>query len=144
MTGFTIRPDGPFSLQQSVEFGFGQRHSERYDGTMRLAFVADSWDTQVGVVLRQDDAGVHGEITGPADPAVVQGQVARMLSLDHDATVFEQVGERDPVIGRLQALRPGLRPPLFHSPYEAAIWAVISTRRPAVPAARHRRGRPRG
>jgi DNA-3-methyladenine glycosylase II len=41
------------------------------------------------------------------------------------------VGERDPVAGRLMALLPGLRPPLFHSPYEAAAWSVLSARRPA-------------
>jgi DNA-3-methyladenine glycosylase II len=34
----------------------------------------------------------------------------------------------------LQQHRPGLRPPLFHSPYEAAVWAIISTRRPAAAA----------
>jgi DNA-3-methyladenine glycosylase II len=28
------------------------------------------------------------------------------------------------------ALRPGLRPPLFHSPYEAAAWSILSARRP--------------
>jgi DNA-3-methyladenine glycosylase II len=26
---------------------------------------------------------------------------------------------------------PGLRPPLFYSPYEAAVWSVLSARRPA-------------
>ena len=43
---------------------------------------------------------------------------------------FVAVGERDPVIGRLQAAAPGLRPPLFYSPYEAAAWCVLSARRP--------------
>jgi DNA-3-methyladenine glycosylase II len=42
------------------------------------------------------------------------------------------------VIGRLQAIRPGLRPPLFHSPYEAAVWAILSTRRPAAVATKAR------
>ena len=41
------------------------------------------------------------------------------------------VGQRDPVSGRLQAAAPGLRPPLFYSPYEAAAWSVLSARRPA-------------
>jgi DNA-3-methyladenine glycosylase II len=134
MTGFTIRPEGAFSLRESVEFGFGQRHSETFSGVMRLAFCTDDYDEQVGVVLRQDEGGVHAEISGETDLAVVERQVARVLSLDHDATVFEQIGERDPVIARLQRARPGLRPPLFHSPYEAAVWAIISTRRPAAVA----------
>ncbi len=55
----------------------------------------------------------------------------RILSLDHDGSAFLQVGQRDPVIERLQALAPGLRPVLFHSPYEAAAWSVLSARRPA-------------
>lgn len=138
MTGFSIKPRGAFSLRESVEFGFGQRQAETYAGTMRLAFCLDGYDQQVGVVLRQDTDGVHGdvrgEIHGDADPVAVQRQVARILSLDHDGTVFEQIGERDPVIARLQRRRPGLRPPLFHSPYEAAVWAIISTRRPAAVA----------
>ena len=37
-----------------------------------------------------------------------------------------------PVIGRLHAAAPGLRPPLFYSPYEAAMWSVLSARRPAA------------
>ncbi len=54
-----------------------------------------------------------------------------MLSLDHDAGGFAAVGERDPVIGALQRAAPGLLPPLFYSPYEAAVWSVLSARRPA-------------
>ena len=41
------------------------------------------------------------------------------------------VGARDPVIGRLQEVAPGLLPPLFYSPYEAAVWSIVSARRPA-------------
>jgi DNA-3-methyladenine glycosylase II len=134
MTGFTITPVGAFSLQESVEFGFGQRHSERFAGVMRLAFCVDGTEEQVGVVLHQDDAGVHGVVEGTAPLDAVRGQVARVLSLDHDGTVFEEIGGRDPVIARLQRLRPGLRPPLFYSPYEAAVWAVLSTRKPAQQA----------
>ena len=33
---------------------------------------------------------------------------------------------------QLQRLAPGLRPPLFHSPYEAAAWSIISARRNAT------------
>ena len=72
---------------------------------------------------------VHGP--AGADLGRVRGQVARVLSLDHDGREFSRVGERDPVIGRLQAAAPGLRPPLFYSPYEAAAWCVLSARRPA-------------
>jgi DNA-3-methyladenine glycosylase II len=59
----------------------------------------------------------------------VRAQVARVLSLDRDGAAFARIGERDPVIARLLAAAPGLRPPLFYSPYEAAAWAVLSVRR---------------
>ena len=58
-------------------------------------------------------------------------QTSRILSVDVDATGWDALGRRDALIGRLQAARPGLRPPLFHSAYEALCWAVLSARRPA-------------
>ena len=61
-----------------------------------------------------------------------------MLSLDHDARDFALTGRRDPVMRRLQLAAPGLRPPLFHSPYEAAAWSVLSARRPQRQMARVR------
>lgn len=48
------------------------------------------------------------------------------------------MGVRDPVIGGLQRIHHGQRPVLFHSPYEAAAWAIISARRPAQTAAKTR------
>ncbi|MBV9047008.1 MAG: hypothetical protein JOY58_01990 [Solirubrobacterales bacterium] len=66
------------------------------------------------------------------------GQIARILSLDHDGEQFRAVGERDPVIGALQRIHPGQRPVLFHSPYEGAAWSIISARRRAAQAARVR------
>jgi DNA-3-methyladenine glycosylase II len=39
--------------------------------------------------------------------------------------------DHDPLLRQAYAGRPGLRPPLFHSAYEALIWAVLSARRPA-------------
>lgn len=132
MTTFTIKPSGLFSLRESAMFGFGQRHAEVFDGRMRLAFCVDGYREQVGVVVSQDADGVHCTVAEPvADVDVVRAQVARMLSLDHDGLAFADVGRRDPVIGALQRVAPGLRPPLFHSPYEAAAWSVLSARRPA-------------
>ncbi len=131
---FSITPSGPFSLAEAATFGFGQRDGHGWDGVMRLAFCLDGYQEQVGVEVRQDDdAVVHATVHGPAgiDTAAVRRQVARVLSLDHDGAEFLRVGQRDPVIGRLQAAAPGLRPPLFYSPYEAAAWSVLSARRPA-------------
>lgn len=134
---FTLVPKGPFSLEEAALFGFGQRHHSTFDGTMRLAFCQDGFRAQVGVGLTQEPGpagAVHGQIAGvagQADPEAVAAQVARVLSLDHDATGYVALGGTDPVLARLLAVAPGLRPPLFHSPYEAAFWVVLSSRRPA-------------
>lgn len=129
-TTTTIEPLGPYELRESATFGFGHRMDPSFDGVMRTAFCVDGHADAAGVEIRQDGAGVHVTVHGPADPDRVTSQVARMLSLDHDGTGFVAVGARDPVIGLLQAAAPGLRPPQFHSPYEAAAWSVLSARRP--------------
>lgn len=131
---FTISPRGSFSLAAAATLGFGQRNDPGFDGVMRLAFCVDGYRDHAGVEVRQDDAGdVHCVVHASprADRDAVRRQVARVLSLDHDGEGFVRVGRRDPVIGRLQAAAPGLRPPSFYSPYEAAAWSVLSARRPA-------------
>ncbi len=109
---------------------------------MRLAFPVDGGAGYAGAVLRQrsPDGPVSVELqtAGSADEDRALRQIARVVSLDHDGEEFARVGERDPVIGRLQRAHPGQRPVLFHSPYEAAAWSIISARRPASQAARVR------
>ncbi|MGI8881505.1 MAG: DNA-3-methyladenine glycosylase family protein [Jatrophihabitans sp.] len=64
--------------------------------------------------------------------------MCRFLSLDIDARGWAAVADRDPVIVDAQQQLPGLRPCGFHSPYEAAAWAVLSQRIRIVQAARIR------
>jgi DNA-3-methyladenine glycosylase II len=143
---FAITLVGEFSLAESALFGFGQRmrpagvgaRVPQFDGVMRLAFCLDGYHDQVGVELRQDERVVHAVVHGPGELDAIQRQVARVLSLDHDAREFAEVGQRDLVIGRLQRAAVGLRPPLFYSPYEAAVWSVLSARRPGWQMARVR------
>src|SRR6185312_423664 len=78
------------------------------------------------------------ELTGDGPAERVVGQVARVLSVDVDASGYDALCARDPLVGLLQRARPGLRPPLFHSAYEAACWAVLSAQRPAAQMARVR------
>jgi DNA-3-methyladenine glycosylase II len=130
---FVITPRGPFSLQEASTFGFGHRDESGWDGVMRLAFGVDGYGQYAGAELRQDGReAVHVVVHGrDVDLDTVRRQVERVVSLDHDGAAFLAVGERDPVIGRLQAAAPGLRPVLFYSPYEAAAWSVLSARRSA-------------
>ena len=126
----SIPTRGPFSLEELALFGFGHRQERSFDGVMRMAFRVDGdLERAVGVEVRQRGEDLDLTVFGHADPDVVAPQVARILSCDHDAKGFAELGRRDPVIGALQQAAPGLRPALFYSPYEAAVWSVISARR---------------
>ncbi len=121
---------GAFSLREAALFGFGHRAERTFDGVLRLAFcVDDDYQTTAGVAIRQEGDVLVMTIESAADPWVVAAQAARVVSADHDGRGFAELGARDPVIGALQAVAPGLRPVLFRSPYEAAAWSVISARR---------------
>jgi DNA-3-methyladenine glycosylase II len=141
MDHFEIVPRGPFSLEAAANFGFGGSiGAPPFDGCMRLAFVVDGLREQCAVALRQrDDDVIEGDVIGGAGADAVSAQVARILSLDHDGEAWLAVGERDPVMGGLQRRYRGLRPVLFHSPYEAAAWSIVSARRPQQQAALVRR-----
>ena len=109
----------------------GPGDGELDDRVVRLAFLVDDWSGYAGVVLRQDGGGtVRGKIveSTAVDPDRVRAQAARILSLDHDGSGYAALGERGPVVADLQRASGWLRPVLFHSPYEAACWAVISAR----------------
>ena len=123
---------GRFDLRQSIGFGFGSQVPET-GSMMRLAFVLDGYAEQAGVAVTQPGPDlVRFAITGDVDPEAAAGQAARILSLDEDATAYDRMVDRDPVLSQVYAVRPGLRPPLFSSAYEALVWAVLSARRPAA------------
>ena len=100
---------------------------------MRLAFVLDGYAVQAGVAVTQPAPDlVRFDVVGDVDPERAAAQAARVLSLDEDATGYDRMVDRDPVLRAAYAARPGLRPPLFHSAYEALVWAVLSARRPVA------------
>jgi DNA-3-methyladenine glycosylase II len=135
---FELRPVGPYSLAASVRFleGFAPAAYEGHEeGHLHLAFVADGGEDVAGVCVREEGGVILGEVSGDAGVEVVKRQVERILSLDVDGSAFPEVGQRDPVVGMLQARYPGLRPVCFYSPYEAAAWALIGQRIRIVQAA---------
>jgi DNA-3-methyladenine glycosylase II len=138
LTKFTIQPDTAFSLAAAAAFEFGPKTGRPTSagGEMRLAFAADDMYHHAGVRLTQDPGGtIMVTVDTAGDPEVVLSQVRRVLSLDHEGVPWAEVGARDPVIGALQRDHEGLRPVLFHSPYEAAAWSIISARRYRAQAA---------
>jgi DNA-3-methyladenine glycosylase II len=131
MERFALHPRGPYALAASIRFleGFTPAaYASAVPGHLHLAFVMEDSTGATGVCVRQAGEDVIGEVVGRSDVGAVRAQVARILSLDIDGSDFLLVGQRDPVIGSLQARYRGLRPVLFNSPYEAAAWALIGQR----------------
>ena len=99
-----LRPQGPYSLGESARFleGFAPAAHEGADaeGHLHLAFCVEGDWAPVGVCLREEASAVTAEIWGPADPNAVGAQLARILSLDVEASEFTAVAERDPVVGQ--------------------------------------------
>jgi DNA-3-methyladenine glycosylase II len=147
MVEFTIEPRGRFSLSAAQRFlgGFTPASGTFTDEADRLtmAFPVDGWSGSAAAVVWQDGERIHGEaVVSTPDVSIesVKGQVARTLSLDHDGAGWDEVGRRDPVIGRLQAEFDHLRPVCFYSPYEAAVQAIIGQRISMRQAARIKLG----
>jgi DNA-3-methyladenine glycosylase II len=144
----TTEVSGPWSLATCRRFWEGftpsalkeQAAGEQQDGADRLSTVfrvdAD-WSAAAAVVTQHGQQATIA-VTGDGDLDAAAAQVCRFLALDVDAAGWPAVGRRDPVIADAQRLLPGLRPCGFHSPYEAAAWAVLSQRLRIVAAARLR------
>lgn len=128
----TMHVDGPFSLAAAASFGFGPNTGRPFPDAdlMRLTFVTDDLKHHVGAVLSQaPDGSLEVEVSADGDQAAALAQIRRILSIDADPSGWLAAGRADPVLGGVQAALPGLRPVLFHSPYEAAAWAVLAQRR---------------
>ncbi len=130
---FEIVPSGSFSLKESAAFLGGWppagERGTRWSGHLHLAFVPEGELDAAGVCLQQRDDSVVGEVFGETVAIeAVRAQAAQILSLDVDGAGFAAVGHRDAVVAGLQARYPGFRPVNFLSPYEAAVWALISQR----------------
>ncbi len=132
MTPFTIEPLGRFSLAAAQDFAGGFAAGIGAHGTatgLLMTFPVEGWRDSTAVdVWQTPDGRVHGEAHGSEDVDTVRRQAARSLSIDHDGRGWADVGERDPVLGALQAQYDWLRPVCFYSAYEAATSFVIGQR----------------
>lgn len=133
---------GPWSLAASRTFweGFAPAAlaSQRGAAELRTVFLVDGDWSRAAATVRQDGAAARITVAGDGDLDAAATQTARFLSVDVDGRGWPDVGGRDPVIGAAQRRLPGLRPCGFHSPYEAAAWAVLSQRIRITQAARLR------
>lgn len=133
---------GPWSLDTSRRFWEGFTPAalagQSAGSGLRTVFRAEGDWTRASVEVTQAGATARLMVSGDGDLEAAAAQTSRFLALDVDATGWPEVGRRDAVIGDAQAQLPGLRPCGFHSPYEAAAWAVLSQRVRIVQAARLR------
>jgi DNA-3-methyladenine glycosylase II len=134
MPTFEIEPLGPFSLAAAQRFAGGFPAGIGGGGvagtSIVMSFPVEGSESSAAVELHQAANGiVIGQTdTGAVDLPTVVRQASRSLSLDHDGSGWPAVGERDPVIGRLQQQSEYLRPVCFYSAYEAATSFVIGQR----------------
>jgi DNA-3-methyladenine glycosylase II len=123
---------GPWSLATCQRFweGFAPAAlaGSTGGGRLRTVFRVDRDWSRAELGATQDGTTAHLALTGDGDLDAAATQASRFLSLDVDARGWPDVGRRDPVVAEAQRRLPGLRPCGFHSPYEAAAWAVLSQR----------------
>jgi len=128
---FELTPQGPFDLAYQQRFFGGWPALEPDPVAVAMAFPVEGWKHSAVVVVRQPDGrSITGTVYGAGAGGAPRAweQALATLSLDIDGSGFPAVGERDPVIDRLQHTHHFMRPTLFHSPYEAACNFVMGQR----------------
>ncbi len=130
---------GPWSLATSKRFweGFapGRLASQTQAAGIHTAFLCDTDWQRVDAVITQDGPSVRIVVEGPGELDAATDQVRRLLSIDIDGRGWPDVAARDGVIADAQARLSGFRPCGFFSPYEAAVWSVLTQRLPIRQAA---------
>lgn len=133
---------GPWSLATSRTFweGFAPAAlTDQPDGRqLQTVFLSERDWSRTETTVTQHGATARIWVAGDGDLDEAAAQVCRFLALDVDARTWPDIGRNDWVIAEAQRQLPGLRPCGFHSPYEAAAWAVLSQRIRIVQATRLR------
>ncbi|WP_203589826.1 DNA-3-methyladenine glycosylase 2 family protein [Streptomyces sp. SID13031] len=128
----TVEVLGPWSLATSKQFweGFAPAAlpSQREAREMWTVFRVEGDWSSAEVRVTQQGSAARIVVEGDGDLDRAAAQACRFLSLDVDGRGWPEVALRDEVIADAQNRLPGLRPCGFHSPYEAAAWAVLSQR----------------
>jgi DNA-3-methyladenine glycosylase II len=139
----TVEVAGPWSLRTSKRFweGFGPTAiSPGSDpDVLDARFIGEHDWTPATARITQHGTAARIEVSGDGDLDAAAEQVARFLCLDIDAADWPGVADRDPIVAAAQQAMPGFRPCGFHSPYEAAAWAVLSAHTRIPEAVRLRR-----
>lgn len=132
--GRSVSTSGPFSLEQAIHFlnGFAPAGVSGQQTAYRQAHVINGKPLLLTLLQEAQDRlalRVQGPDVSTADLDGAERLARRVFSLDWDGEAFYgKQGAADPVLRRLQARYPGLRPVLFGSPFEALCWAILGHR----------------
>ena len=125
----SLRPRGPFSLPEPLHLAFTDDGGEAV--ALRAAWAAEAGEVEVDYV--SDLAAER-----------VERHAARVLSLDVDGSGLAQVGERDPVVGRLLAAAGRAAPGLLrHAVRGRSVGGALPARLDGPGGARQGRARGR-
>ena len=138
MPSLELRPRGPFSLAQSIAFvdGFGPAAAPQAAGNRLRLGLSDDSGVPCALSVRQAGGVLEVRYASELPAEAEAAHAARLLSVDTDGERFQKVGAGDPVVGGLQKRFPGRRPVCFGTPFEAAVWALLSQRTRTAAAAR--------
>ena len=133
---WSLQPRGPFSLEAAARVlsDFPVPDAAWNGERLALAFYLERTWEPIGASLRQEGATLQIDAPAAARPAI-----ERIFSLGIDGSAIARIARIDPVVRRLVARMPGLRPVAFGSPWEAAAWAILTQRIQMKQAARHMR-----
>ena len=142
---FVLRHTGNYALCDSVALAARaafvpdiRSRGTGEPGVLDLAFSLEGTWRPIGARIEQRNGRVIVvEIDNPDGAALddIRAQLERILCLDIDGVAFDQIVARDDVVDALRQRRPGLRPVLFPSPFEAAARAIIGQQLPVQQAA---------
>lgn len=125
------KPKG-FALSAASRFyeGFtpGSGMAAAATDRLTLAFRLDRTFEPVAVALTERATAIELTVAGTRELDRAAAQVARMLGLEPGAEHWLDLGRRDPIVGALQREFPGFFTAAKASPYDAAAWAMISSR----------------
>lgn len=93
-----------------------------------LSFRLDGTFAPVVASLREEGDVLAVKVAGTHDVRAVTKQLGRVIGLDADADAWRALGEKDVLVGKLQAAFPGFFTAAKSSPYDAAAWSIIAPR----------------
>ncbi|MEV0848426.1 DNA-3-methyladenine glycosylase 2 family protein [Streptomyces sp. NPDC049954] len=124
-----LHPLGAFDLRRSLAFleGWPPTAGEHGDTSLDFTYCTPGDWAPTTVRVTQKDRTLRVEASRTVTDELL-ADVARILSVDVDATPLSRIAATDPVVAARLKAAPGLRPVLFWSTWEAVCWSVLSHR----------------